>query len=122
MAKSDDIDPTPFNIYQGLAASTAIYPGAGTGSIEAVMYCALGLASEAGEIAGKVKKLYRDNGGAITPDDAHRLRGEIGDVGWYLAVMLTELGLLLGDAVKENIDKLEGRAARGVLGGSGDNR
>lgn len=122
MAKSDDIDPTPFNVYQSLATSTAIYPEAGTGSISAVMYCALGLASEAGEIAGKIKKLYRDQGGVITPDDALRLRAEIGDVLWYPAVLLNELGLLLGDAAKENVDKLESRMQRGVLGGSGDNR
>ena len=43
--------------YQKLASQTAVYP---RNRDSALMYTALGLASEAGEYAGKVKKLIRD--------------------------------------------------------------
>ena len=46
-----------FNTYQKLAEMTAVYPD--KGGIKGLAYAALGLAGEAGEIAGKVKKLLR---------------------------------------------------------------
>ena len=44
-----------FNEYQDMAASTAIYK-----QEHQVIYPALGLAAEAGEVANKVKKILRD--------------------------------------------------------------
>ena len=44
-----------FNDYQNQAKNTAIYP-----KDKAVVYPALGLAGEAGEVANKVKKVLRD--------------------------------------------------------------
>ena len=41
---------------------------------------------------------------------------------WYLAVLAEELGSNLGKIMEDNLNKLEDRRARGVLGGSGDNR
>jgi NTP pyrophosphatase (non-canonical NTP hydrolase) len=109
-----------FDKYQELADTTAIYPEHGTRSLRAIEYCALGLASEAGEVAGKVKKLMRDG-----DSDEKRLAivKEIGDCFWYIAQALRELGDIgMGDAALLNIKKLDGRAQRGTLQGNGDER
>ena len=57
------------NDYQNAARRTAIY-----GERHRVIYPALGLASEAGEVAGKIKKVLRDQGGdfAQAPTDQGR--------------------------------------------------
>ena len=47
---------------------------------------------------------------------------EVGDVLWYLAVFAHHLGVPLEEVAQQNLDKLQSRKARGVLGGSGDNR
>ena len=53
--------PVDLSIYQAATAPTAIYPPE-----HGLVYTALGLASEAGEVAGKVKKAIRDEGGVIS--------------------------------------------------------
>lgn len=111
-----------FSVYQHQAAETAIYPEAGTGSYNAVSYATLGLANEAGEVAGKLKKVWRDKGGVITEEEATAIAAELGDVLWYLAVVAKELRIDLGDIAQANVEKLRSRQARGVLGGSGDDR
>lgn len=124
-----------FDEYQDKAKTTAIYPNKNT--VNGLMYTALGLAGEAGEIANKVKKVYRDelyytisdvsvNSPSIKYsyelDIIDNLEKEIGDVLWYCAQICTELGINLGDAATSNLMKLEDRKERGVIGGSGDNR
>lgn len=111
-----------FGQYAARARETAIYPGAGEGDMEAMTYLALGLAGEAGEVAGKVKKVMRDRDGVIRAADRAELLYELGDVQWYLAQLVAELGFPPDQAARSNILKLEDRAARGVLGGSGDSR
>lgn len=106
-----------FNDYQEVAAQTAIYP-----SSDVVIYPSLGLCSEAGEVAGKVKKCIRDNNGAITPEDMQNIADEVGDVLWYLAALAQDLGIPLGTIAERNARKLQDRKDRGVLGGSGDKR
>lgn len=81
-------------------------------------YMALGLAGEAGEVANKVKKIMRDN----TSPDREGIKAELGDVLWYVAGMATVLGIKLDDIAAANLDKLQDRQRRGVIGGSGDNR
>lgn len=103
--------------YQQFTRTTAVYPGAGTGSMGAVMYCALEVSDEAGEVAGKLKKLYRDN-----KLDKEELKKEIGDVMWPLARLCDELDMDLQDCLNKNVEKLSDRSTRGTLQGSGDNR
>lgn len=83
---------------------------------------ALGLASEAGEIASKVKKIGRDQGGLMNPEQVDDMGKELGDVQWYLANLASDLQVRLGKLMRINLDKLFSRKARGVIGGSGDNR
>lgn len=106
-----------FNTYQEAALTTAIFP-----EKDALPYLALGLASEAGEVAGKAKKVIRDNGGVLSEEKARAIADEAGDVLWYLSVLASHLGVSLDYLANRNIDKLVDRRERGVLGGSGDNR
>ena len=112
-------DFNSFDQYQQLAASTAIYPDQFR-----LIYPILGLTNEAGEVAGKLKKIMRDEdfSGVLTSEQEEVLAAELGDVLWYLAAVTTDMGLSLGGIAHENIDKLFDRKDRGVLGGSGDNR
>lgn len=103
--------------YQALARKTAIYP-----ATRGIDYCIHGLTSEAGEVAGKWKKVIRDDGGQLMSDKADVLASELGDVLWYVANLAAELGVSLQDLANENVRKLADRKNRGVIGGSGDTR
>ena len=103
------------NEYQQRASETAIYQ-------DKVVYPTLGLVGEAGEIANKVKKILRDNAGEIQEDVRQNLIDELGDVLWYIAALSTDLKTDLSEVANKNIEKLNSRKNRGVIGGSGDNR
>ena len=111
-------DQWNINYYQKEASKTAIYPDS-----HKIIYPALGLAGEAGEIANKVKKIVRDN-----PSEKElskkksELMAEIGDVLWYCAALARDIGFDLQHVAQYNIHKLHDRAARGKIGGDGDNR
>jgi NTP pyrophosphatase (non-canonical NTP hydrolase) len=87
-----------------------------------IVYPTLGLANEAGEVAGKIKKIFRDRGGVITEEDRQALKQELGDVLWYLTQICTQLDLPLEEVAEANIIKLFSRLERGQIGGDGDNR
>lgn len=105
------------NEYQEKAIETAIY-GAGHN----IVYPTLGLAGEAGELANKVKKVLRDNNGVFTDEIKEDLAKETGDTLWYIAALAQDLGYTLEEIARENLEKLQSRKARNVIGGSGDNR
>ena len=105
--------------YMIRSGRTAIYPG--QGELTGLMYVALGASNEAGEVAGKVKKMWRDDTYHV-PEARKALAAEVGDTIWYLARVLAELDESLGDVMEANLVKLQSRQERGVLGGSGDNR
>lgn len=85
-------------------------------------YPALGLAEEAGEVAGKFAKGIRDECGAISEERKEAIKKELGDVCWFVAELSTLMGFTLEDVMQTNIDKLTSRKARNVIKGSGDNR
>lgn len=107
--------------YQSGARSTALYPEAAR-----VLYPTLKLAGEAGEVAEKLGKLMRDQGWApgepLTQEQTDALTKELGDVLWYVANLAADLGVDLETVGRVNLEKLASRKARGVLGGSGDDR
>jgi NTP pyrophosphatase (non-canonical NTP hydrolase) len=107
-----------FADYQRGSRATAVYPDAG----DNLLYPTLGLCGEAGEVAEKVKKMVRDDGGELTPQRREALAGELGDVLWYVAQLATEAGLELGEVAEGNLAKLRSRQERAVLQGSGDER
>ena len=104
-----------FNSYQRSAATTAIYT-------DKVVYPALGLVGEAGEVANKVKKLIRDGPENRPETWREDIASEIGDVLWYCAALASDLNLSLGMIAAQNLIKLDKRKDKGTLGGSGDTR
>lgn len=105
--------------YQKAAQKTALYPPLGG---QGWVYPALGLASEAGEVANKLKKVVRDHDGVITEETKQLVKGELGDALWYVSQLARELGFSLEEVARDNIDKLADRNKRGVIKGAGDNR
>lgn len=87
-----------------------------------IVYPTLGLANEAGEVAGKIKKIFRDKQGVISEADRQALKQELGDVLWYLAQICTELDLTLEEVAAANIEKLFSRLERDQIRGDGDER
>ncbi len=107
-----------FSDYQTKSRKTAKYPAIG----HPVIYPTLGLVNEAGEVAGKIKKVFRDKDGQISDETRQALKAELGDVLWYLAQVATELNLSLDEIAEYNIVKLYDRLERGKIQGEGDNR
>ena len=106
-----------FNAYQRSAIKTAVYPPE-----HRILYPALGLAGEAGEVANKVKKLVRDGTSSLPKEWKEQIGSEIGDVLWYCAVLADDLGISLGKIASENETKLQNRKKKGTISGSGDTR
>jgi NTP pyrophosphatase (non-canonical NTP hydrolase) len=66
---------------------------------------AAGLAEEAGEVLGLVRK-HRMQGRALDPD---RVREELGDALWCLTIVAQSAGLSLEDVAHANVAKLRAR-------------
>lgn len=113
-AEAEDMD---FNNYQRRTSHTAIYP-----KEKALEYLSLGLVSEAGEVAGKVKKIIRDYNSEMSEELNEALQAEIGDVLWYIAQLCTTLGTNMSVVATKNVEKLAKRKENNKLGGDGDNR
>lgn len=106
-----------FNEYCKLAAMTDRYPN----EYKPWVY-ALGLTGEAGELADKIKKVYRDKCGVFKQEEREAIVKELGDVLWYLTRLGATLGFSLEQIAEINVEKLADRAKRGKIGGSGDDR
>ena len=77
------------NEYQNHALETAIYP-----EKFRIIYPALGLAGETGEVDDKIKKVIRDNKGDFSDEETRKaIALELGDVAWYLAEVATALDM-----------------------------
>lgn len=82
-----------------------------------------GLQEEAGEVAGKFKRLYRGDSALQTPSVFKEvILLELGDVFWYLARLAGMLDLSLEEVAEANLLKLYARRDAGLIMGDGDNR
>ena len=106
-----------FSDYCKAAASTDRYPN----ECKPWVY-ALGLTGEAGELADKIKKVYRDKGGVFKQEEREAIVKELGDVLWYLTRLGATLGFSLEQIAEITVETLADRAKRGKIGGSGDDR
>lgn len=106
-----------FNDYQIESQKTAIYP-----EHLKIIYPALGLAGETGEVCDKIKKIYRDHGGEFTEGKIEEIKKELGDVLWYIQAIAQDLGLSFNDIAESNLEKLHSRKIRKTISGTGDNR
>ena len=106
--------------FQTNAVESAFYLGGE--QIDPLIYCVIGLTEEAGEVAGKVKKLYRDHDGKIDDEYRTKLALELGDTLWYLSVLANKAGLDLETVAQLNIEKRLKRKENGTQRGNGDNR
>lgn len=107
-----------FADYQVKASATSLK----THIASDVVYPVLGLAGEAGEIAEKMKKIFRDKDGAISNEDRELLKKELGDVLWYVSELASRLDIKLDDVAEHNIAKLAARREQGTIHGDGDIR
>lgn len=107
-----------FDEYQKRTHETAVY-----GEEVAHQYTILGLVNEAGEVAGKLKKMMR--GDELPNDDVSwrdLIGAELGDVLWYASEICNAFGLNLSDVAEYNLKKLQDRKNRNVIRGDGDRR
>lgn len=95
------------NDYQRDAARTLIDRPDATYSDEDIMlvWNALGLAGEAGEVADTIKKAVFHQHGV----DREVLIKELGDVLWYVAALCTKLHITMSEVMDRNILKLRAR-------------
>lgn len=89
---------------------------------EDITYLALAFCGEAGEVADKVKKEWRDRDLAFSDDTRAAIAAELGDVLWYLSELATALGFTLSEVAHGNLVKIFNRFRRGTVHGEGDNR
>lgn len=92
---------------------------------ERLLYDSLGLAEEAGEVVGKVKKTFRivdsiDGIHANIPREP--ILKELGDVLFYMVRLINAMGSNLDEVAAMNLYKIIDRRTRGVLIGEGDDR
>ena len=122
---ASDFESMTMENYASQAMDSAIYPSA-------LVYPVLGLTSEAGEVADKVKKIFRDSDWDDTNIDdplvelswecREGIAHELGDVLWYVTAIASDLGFELEEIAAMNLEKLASRKHRNQLQGSGDNR
>lgn len=95
------------NEYQKQAERTLVDdPGFALDDGETMLvWNALGLAGEAGEVADHIKKMIFHRHGL----DRETLREELGDVLWYVAALASNLGLDLEEVMAANLEKLGSR-------------
>lgn len=112
-----EISGFDFGMYANQTGVTAVYP-----KESELEYLGFGLVGEAGEIANKLGKIFRDDGGVASPERIAQIEAELGDIQWFVARMMKMFKLDPNKVLLANLTKLRHRQARGMLKGDGDNR
>lgn len=94
------------NEYQALAMRTCSIPY--DKKVDMLVHSTTGLASEAGEFAGLLQKIYQGH----EYDREHAIR-ELGDCVWMVAEACTALDTTMEHVMQANIDKLRNRFPEG---------
>lgn len=115
-----DTTKSDFDAYQDAASTTQLPVTLLDDPV--LMYNVFGLVNEAGELAGKFKKIMRDKNGEIDLTSKRGLKKKMGDVLWYLSQIAKRLDVSLEEIATLNLMNLQGRRERGTLQGSGDDR
>ncbi|MFK7845278.1 MAG: nucleoside triphosphate pyrophosphohydrolase family protein [Rhodothermales bacterium] len=110
---------TPNN-YQKLASRTlTAKPEEALDDAQSMLvWNALGLVGEAGEVAEYVKKAIFHRHDL----DREKLKKELGDVLWYAAALCTNLDLTMEEVMEANIEKLQQRYPDGFSSNASKNR
>jgi NTP pyrophosphatase (non-canonical NTP hydrolase) len=112
-----------FDEYQKKAITTDTAKGVMQGIADpAFLEKAFGLVGEAGEVAEKLKKIFRDKNGVLDATDRQEIIKEFGDVLWYISALSHYLNVSLDQVAVLNLEKVLSRQSRGIIKGSGDNR
>ena len=74
-----------------------------------IMTWGLGIAGEAGDVAGCIKKTIGHKDSQI-----EGIRENLGDTLWYIAMICNFYGWKLDDILKENVNKLSKRYSKGL--------
>jgi NTP pyrophosphatase (non-canonical NTP hydrolase) len=69
-------------------------------------YPMLGLAAETGELANLLKKILRDTKGKVDSETREKIKLELGDCLWYIAIIAKRFDLNLDNVGEANIRKL----------------
>ena len=108
------------NEYQQLAKRTLIdTPEIMPSGLEVmILWNAIGLGGESGEIEDLIKKGILHGHGV----DREKLKKELGDCLWYIAGLATQYGFTLEDVMEANIAKLKERYPAGFSNEASINR
>lgn len=104
--KKDESDNFTFDEYKRLAMRTAAIPEEDKES--RLTHAALGLASEAGEVAGLLQKEFQGH-----ERDKNHIKKELGDCLWMIAEACDALDIPMSEVAKTNIAKLNVRFPEG---------
>lgn len=77
-------------------------------STEEIMTYGLGIAGEAGDVAGCIKKTFAHNDNQV-----QGIKENLGDTIWYLAMICNYFHWDLEDVLQENVQKLQTRYPQG---------
>jgi len=94
-----------FDKFQQLVDRT--YYFVGESKREELLYLALASNAEAGEMADEIKKLMRDDNGVLTEERKTKIKKEMGDALFYMAILASKLGFNFSDAADAELKKLE---------------
>ena len=85
-------------------------------------YYLLGLATETGDVLGRMKYVYRDYDGKISAVEKEKIKKELGDLLWYMSAICDRFGFALEDVAELNLKKLSNRLQNKTLHGEDPNR